>query len=41
MDEMMMQSRDELVSYLLEPTDEHWKYVWRSAAMPLDETRRP
>jgi hypothetical protein len=41
MNQMTNQARDELLIYLIEPSEGHWKYVWSSSGIPLDERRFP
>jgi hypothetical protein len=35
--EMTNEARETLINYLTEPSEDHWKYVWSSSAIPLDE----
>jgi len=35
------QAREELVIYLVETGEDHWKYVWSRSGIPLDERRFP
>jgi hypothetical protein len=35
------EARDELLIYLIEPTDHHWQYVWRQTGVVLDERSFP
>jgi hypothetical protein len=34
-------ARDELLIYLIEPSDRHWQYVWTHAGVDLDERSFP
>ena len=38
---MMYSARDELLIYLIEPSDRHWQYVWTHAGVDLDERSFP
>jgi hypothetical protein len=38
---MTNQARDELLIYLIEPSENHWKYVWSQSVIPLDERSFP
>jgi hypothetical protein len=38
---MMYSARDELLIYLIEPTDRHWQHVWTAAGVDLDERSFP
>jgi hypothetical protein len=38
---MMYSARDELLIYLIEPSDRHWQYVWTQAGVDLDERSFP
>jgi len=35
------QAREALVIYLVEPDEDHWKYVWSRSGIPVDERRSP
>lgn len=41
MNEMTNQAREELLVYLIEPSEDHWKYVWSSSGIPLHDRRFP
>ena len=41
MNELTNQAREELVIYLVEPSEDHWKFVWSRSGIPLDERRFP
>jgi hypothetical protein len=41
MNQMTNQAREELLIYLIEPSEDHWKYVWKSSGIPLDDRRFP
>jgi hypothetical protein len=38
-DGIMNQAREELVTCLVEPIEEHWKFIWRRSDIDLDEPR--
>jgi hypothetical protein len=38
---IMYSARDELLIYLIEPSDRHWQYVWTHAGVELDERSFP
>ncbi len=38
---MMYSARDELLIYLIEPSDRHWQYVWTHVGVDLDERSFP
>ena len=38
---MMYSARDQLLIYLIEPSDRHWQYVWSNAGVDLDERSFP
>jgi hypothetical protein len=38
---MMYAARDELLIYLIEPSDRHWQYVWTHADVEFDERSFP
>ncbi len=40
-DVSMNQAREELVTWLVEPIDEHWKALWRYSSVPVDGRRFP
>jgi hypothetical protein len=40
-DRTTKQARDELLVYLIEPSENHWKYVWSQSGIPLDERSFP
>ena len=33
------EARDDLITSLVEPIDEHWKNIWRASGIPLDQPR--
>jgi hypothetical protein len=37
----MYSARDELLIYLIEPSDRHWQYAWTHAGVDLDERSFP
>jgi hypothetical protein len=41
MNELTNEARDELVIYLVEPSEYHWKYLWSHSGIPLGERRFP
>ena len=41
MTELTNQAREELVIYLVEPGEYHWKYLWSHSSIPLGERRFP
>jgi hypothetical protein len=41
MNQMTNQAREALIVYLIEPSEDHWKFVWSQADIPLDERRFP
>jgi hypothetical protein len=38
---MTNRARDELLIYLIEPSENHWKYVWSECGIPLDDKQFP
>jgi hypothetical protein len=36
---MINETRDALITHLVEPIDEHWKAVWRRSGIPSDKER--
>jgi len=40
-DELTNQGREALLIYLVEPSEDHWKFLWSRSGIPLDERRFP